>query len=65
MGQVEQMVRESSDAEGFDAGKWVAGWLSQPLPALDRKSPATLMDTSEGRALISDLLAQIQSGAYA
>jgi hypothetical protein len=35
------------------------------LPALDGKAPGELMDTVDGRALVSDLLAQQQSGAYA
>jgi len=65
VGQVEQMVRESGEAEGFDAARWVAGWLETPLEALGGSPPAALMDTAEGRRLVSDLLAQIQSGAYA
>jgi len=65
VGQVEQMVAESGTASHFDAGKWVADWLDSPLPALGGKRPGSLMDTSEGRSLVSDLLAQMQSGAYA
>jgi putative toxin-antitoxin system antitoxin component (TIGR02293 family) len=65
VGQVEQMVRESGDSEGFDAGPWVAAWLDRPLPALGGAQPGTLMDTAEGRQIVSDLLAQIQSGTFA
>lgn len=65
VGQVDQMVRESGVAEGFDAARWVAAWLDRPLPALGGKRPGTLIDTSEGRAIVSDLLAQMESGAYA
>lgn len=65
VGQAEQLVSESGDLKSFDAGKWVADWLDRPLPALGGMRPATLMDTAEGRELVSNLLAQMQSGAYA
>jgi putative toxin-antitoxin system antitoxin component (TIGR02293 family) len=65
VGQVQTLVEESGNPKGFDAAKWLAGWLDRPLPALDGKSPAEFMDTADGRALVSDLLAQQQSGAYA
>ena len=65
VGQAEQMVRESGEVEGFDAARWVADWLETPLPALDGNRPAALMDTAEGRRMVSDLLAQLQSAAYA
>lgn len=65
VGQVEKMVRESGYPEGFDAAKWTADWLSEPNAALGGKAPGDYMDTSDGRALVSGLLAQMQSGAYA
>ena len=65
VGQVEQMVRVSGEPRGFDAGRWVAAWLDRPLPALGGVQPATLMDTAEGREIVSDLLAQMQSGTFA
>lgn len=65
IGQVDQIVRESGDPEGFDAARWVAAWLDRPLPALGGRRPATLMDTADGREIIAGLIAQIQSGAYA
>jgi hypothetical protein len=52
-------------AEGFDASRWVGEWLERPLPALGGAKPAEYMDTMEGQELISRLLAQAQSGAYA
>ncbi|ESQ75123.1 hypothetical protein [Asticcacaulis sp. AC402] len=36
IGEVQYMVQQSGEPEGFDAGKWLAQWLEQPLPA--RKS---------------------------
>lgn len=65
IGQVEEMVRTSGDPTGFDAARWVSAWLQEPLPALGGQRPADYMDTEEGRALVSGLIAQIQSGAYA
>lgn len=65
VGQVEQMVRESGNPEGFAAPRWVAAWLQRPLPALGGARPGELMDTSEGREIVSSLVAQMQSGAYA
>lgn len=65
VGQVSTMVKESGSPAGFDAAKWVATWLDQPQPALGGKRPAELMDTADGRTIISDLIARMQSGAYA
>ncbi len=65
VGQVDQMVKESGDAAGLDAAKWVAAWLDRPQAALGGKRPAELMDTSDGRGIVSDLVARMQSGAYA
>lgn len=70
VGQVEQMLGESGDPEdpglaSFDAARWVAGFLDRPHPALGGRKPGDLMDTADGRAVVSDLVAQLQSGAYA
>lgn len=65
IGQVEVMVAQSGDPEGFDADRWVGAWLETPLPALGGAKPAEFMDTMEGQELVSRLLAQSQSGAYA
>ena len=39
VGQVQQMVDESGDPEGFDAAAWVAQWLEKPLPATPSSLP--------------------------
>jgi putative toxin-antitoxin system antitoxin component (TIGR02293 family) len=65
IGQVQAMVEESGDPAGFDAQGWTARWLAEPLPALGGERPVDYMDTMEGQALVSGLLARIQSGAYA
>ena len=65
VGQVQAMVEESGSPDGFDAATWVAQWLDKPLPALGGRRPAELMDTPEGQGLVSDLVARLQTGAYA
>jgi putative toxin-antitoxin system antitoxin component (TIGR02293 family) len=65
IGQVEVMVRESGNSEGFSAAQWVAQWLNEPSPALDGHKPRDFMDTAEGQEIISALIARMQSGAYA
>ena len=64
VGQVQALVEESGDPQGFNAAEWVARWLEQPLPALGGQRPAELMDTPEGQGLVSQLVARMQSGAY-
>lgn len=65
IGMVQTMVEQSGNPEGFDAPRWLSGWLANPLPALGGKTPASYMDTFEGQRLVADLLAMSQSGAYA
>ena len=65
VGQLEEVIQESGDPEGFDAAAWLARWLKEPLPALGGERPIDLMDTMEGQTLVSTTLAQLQSGAYA
>lgn len=65
IGQVEAMVQQSGVPTGFDAAKWLARWLQEPLPALGGRLPSSLMDTAEGQEMVSQMLARMQSGAYA
>jgi putative toxin-antitoxin system antitoxin component (TIGR02293 family) len=65
VGQVQSLVVESGQPQDFDAGAWVSHWLEQPVPALGGRRPAELMDTPEGQGIVSRLVAQMQSGAYA
>lgn len=65
VGQVEKVVSESGEPEGFHAARWTAEWLEEPNAALGGKPPGGFMDTADGRALVSGLVAQMQSGAYA
>jgi uncharacterized protein (DUF2384 family) len=68
IGQVETMLEESGDSaamQGFDAARWLAHWMEEPLPALGGAAPAHYMDTIEGQAMIAQVLATMQTGAYA
>ncbi len=65
VGQVESIVSESGNPDGFNAAKWVAQWLEKPSPALGGEKPSAYLDTVSGQEMISDLLAKIQTGAYA
>lgn len=65
IGQVQAMVEESGEPEGFDVSAWTSRWLTQPLPALGGRRPMDLMDTMEGQALVSSVVGRMQSGAYA
>lgn len=65
VGQVEQIVQESGNPEGFEAGRWVAEFLETENAALGGRRPEELMRTSDGRAVVSTLIARMQSGAYA
>lgn len=65
IGQVQTMVEQSGEPEGFDAAHWVADWLERPNPALGGRRPAELMDTVGGQELVGSVLAKMQSGAYA
>ena len=65
VGQVQKIVSESGNLAGFDAARWTADWLEQPNDALGGRMPGEFMDTADGRALVSGLVAQMQSGAYA
>ena len=62
---VEKMIQESGDAESFNAGAWLKGWLSAPNPALNSATPNSYLGTKEGRSLVASLLGKMQSGAFA
>lgn len=64
IGQVQSMI-DQDIAPDFDAAKWLARWLTEPLPALGGQRPASYLDTVEGQKFISNLLAMAQGGAYA
>jgi putative toxin-antitoxin system antitoxin component (TIGR02293 family) len=65
LGQVERIVAESGEVQNFNAAQWTARWLASPNASLGGQAPGDYLDTADGRALVSALIAQMQSGAYA
>jgi len=68
LGQVQTILEQSGDRElmkDFDAAKWLATWIEEPVPALGGRCPAEYMDTMEGQEMVSRLLLMMQTGAYA
>lgn len=65
IGQVQTIVEQSGNPEGFDAAHWVAHWIERPNAALGGRRPAELMDTVAGQELVGSVLSKMQSGAYA
>ncbi len=43
------MLKETGDRKDFDAGAWLARWLTESLPAFGGAPPGDLMDTMEGQ----------------
>ncbi|PNL02864.1 DUF2384 domain-containing protein [Burkholderia glumae] len=62
--QVQRMVDESGNPDGFDVQSWLLDWLHSPVPALGGQRPVDYLHTPEGIDLISRLLASAQTGAY-
>ena len=62
--QVHRLVQESGRPAGFDANAWLKSWLEQPLPALGGAMPGVWLDKPQGQAMMSSILARMQSGAY-
>ena len=51
--------------DDFDAARWFARWMADPVPALGGVAPQELLDTADGREAVSTLLYQMKSGVYA
>lgn len=59
--EVQSMVEESGNPEGFDTGHWLCNWLHEPLPALGGRLPAEYMKTFEGQQLVSAIVARMRA----
>jgi putative toxin-antitoxin system antitoxin component (TIGR02293 family) len=66
LGIAQEIVSNStaSEAQGFDATKWLGQWIERPQPALGGRKPADLLDTPTGADVVARLLGSIESGAY-
>ena len=65
VGLVERIVLESGDLPGFDARAWTLEWLATECAALAGKTPNDFRSTPGGRDVVTRLVMQMQSGAYA
>jgi hypothetical protein len=65
IGVVQEMIEQSGNPEGFSARRWVLSWIEMPVPALGGATPASFMNSAEGRKIVTNLLLMSQSGAYA
>ena len=64
IGQVDALVREAGEpGAGFDAARWFARWMADPVAALGGLAPQQLLDTADGREAVSTRLYQMTSGA--
>jgi hypothetical protein len=63
--QVQQMVVESGDPNGFHAEAWVTQWLETPLPALVGEKPSSLMGSIDGQEKVLALVSRMPAGGYA
>ena len=54
----------ATEAQNFDAAKWLGQWIETPQPALGGLKPADLIDTPTGVAIVARVLGSLQSGAY-
>jgi len=64
IGEVEAVVRDCGDGQAFAAGRWLASWLQRPNQALGGATPASFLDTAEGREQLGRLIGAQRSGAY-
>lgn len=64
IGEVEAVVRDCGESQGFAAGRWLANWLQRPNQALGGDTPAAFLDTAEGREQLGRLIGAQRSGAY-
>jgi putative toxin-antitoxin system antitoxin component (TIGR02293 family) len=62
--QVQRIVEESGNPEGFDAARWLADWISEPVPALGGTRPLDWMDTMAGQTQVRQIIGRMQTGAY-
>jgi putative toxin-antitoxin system antitoxin component (TIGR02293 family) len=54
----------SSDANSFDATRWLGEWIERPQAALGGRRPSELLDTPTGFSVVSRLLGSLSSGSY-
>ena len=48
----------------FGSGAEARAWLARPAMALEQRRPIDLLDTADGRRVLSNLLTQLEYGVY-
>jgi putative toxin-antitoxin system antitoxin component (TIGR02293 family) len=66
VGMVERWAAELGDdaPDDFVPTAWLGEWLTTANPALGGAAPLTLLDTAEGRTLVTQVLGSLESGAF-
>lgn len=62
---VEDDLPQSPEVTDFDAAVWVRQWLETPQPAIKGATPASYLDTDDGRNVVRRLLGNLLAGTYA
>lgn len=58
------LAGSDAEAAGFRVGPWLGSWLDIPNAALGEHRPLSLLDTADGRTLVDDVLASMETGSY-
>ena len=58
------LVGSDSEAADVRVGPWLGSWLDTPNAALGEHRPLSLLDTADGRTLVDDVLASMETGSY-
>jgi uncharacterized protein (DUF2384 family) len=66
LGIAQDLVDSSTatEAQDFDAAKWLGRWIETPQSALSGLKPADVIDTPTGVAMVARVLGSLQSGAH-
>lgn len=65
IGQAQEIVDRAGKSVGFNAPAWMGAWLQAAHPALGGESPGDYLHRPDGLQTVSELLARLESGAYA
>ena len=60
-----RLLQESGDPEAletFDLDTWLAGWMREPLPALNGKTPAQMLRNPEGMRAVEQVIERMRGG---
>jgi hypothetical protein len=58
IGQLQVMVEEYGDPEGFNPATWLISWVQAPLPAIRDEKPAKYLRSINGQQFLSTMMAK-------